>query len=110
MNPSLPDNQHWPQVGSGLWTRWWGYLARWLLFGLVVSFYQPTEDQLDPDWLQRLCQALWGLLFGSVCAVVFTLAENTLNVTRAKWKTWALVTATWLVVKVVVVSTLALVG
>jgi hypothetical protein len=39
--------------------------------------------------------------------VVFTLAENTLNVIRLKWKSWLIVIATWIVVKVAFVSVLS---
>jgi hypothetical protein len=53
-------------------------------------------------------QALLGLLFGLACAVVFTLAENTWNGPRVKWKSWALVVGTWLLIKVVFVSVLAI--
>jgi hypothetical protein len=42
--------------------------------------------------------------------VVFTLAENTWNTVRVKWKSWALVVATWLLVKVVFDSALAIMG
>lgn len=109
MDTSSPDSKHWPPVGTGLWTRWWGYLARWLLFGLVVSVFQPVGDGLGPWGPQKLYQALWGLLFGLACALVFTWVENTFNPKRVRWKTWLLVMATWLAVKVVFVSTMAMV-
>ncbi len=72
--------------------------------------FQPIVDDLDHYWLQKLYQALFGLLFGAVCAVVFTLAENTFNVLRLKWKTWLIVIATWLAVKFAVVSVMAAAG
>jgi hypothetical protein len=53
-------------------------------------------------------QALLGLLFGFVAAVVFTVAENTLNMPRVKWKTWLIVLATWGFVKTVFVTVAAL--
>jgi hypothetical protein len=107
-----PDTEtiHWPPAGHGTWTRWRGYLARWVAFGVVVNIFQPGADGADALWLQKTYQALWGLWFGVVCAVVFTWAENTFNAPRTRWKTWALVIATWLVVKVVFVSTLAAMG
>jgi hypothetical protein len=43
----------------------------------------------------------------AVCSVVFTLAENTYNFLRVKWKTWLIVVASWLMVKLVFVSVLA---
>lgn len=110
MHSTTPHDEHWPPVGSGLWTRWWGYLARWLLFGLVVSVFAPVADGPEPFWQRKLLQGGLGLLFGLACAVVFTLAENTWNAHRVKWKSWAIVVGTWLLVKVVFVSTLALMG
>jgi hypothetical protein len=92
----------------GLWYRWRGYTVRWLLFGLVVSLFQPIVDNLDHLWEQKLNQALGGLLFGAVCTVIFTLAENSFNVPRVKWKSWLFVFVTWLSVKVIFVSSLAL--
>lgn len=103
---SLPP--HWPEVGHGRWTRWWGYLVRWLAFGLVVHVFAPVEGPTQALWVEKLQQASVGLGFGLVCAVVFTLAENGLNPRRFRWKTWLLVVLTWLVVKVVFVSTWAL--
>lgn len=91
-----------------LWTRWRGYLARWLLFGLVISVFQPVADAQTSYWLQKTYQGLAGLLFGLACALVFTPLENKFNTPRQRWKTAALVFASWLLVKVVVVSTLAL--
>lgn len=72
--------------------------------------FQPLVDDLDHYWIQKLYQALFGLFFGSVCAVVFTLIENTYNALRTKWKSWIILIATWLVVKLVFVSVMATVG
>jgi hypothetical protein len=81
-----------------------------MVFGVVVNSFQPGLESNDALWLQKTYQALWGLWFGLVCAVVFTWAENTFNTPRRRWKTWALVVATWLLVKVAFVSTLAAMG
>ena len=94
----------------GLWYRWRGYTVRWLLFGFVVSVFQPIVDNLDHLWQQKVNQALAGLLFGATCAVAFTLAENRFNTPRVQWKSWALVIATWLIVKVTFVSVMAQTG
>lgn len=93
---------------QGLWYRWRGYTVRWLLFGLVVSLFQPVVDDLDLLWEQKLNQGLGGLVFGSVCAVLFTVTQNTLNRSRVNWKTWLFVVLTWLSVKVILVSTMTL--
>lgn len=108
MHSTTPHDKHWPPVGSGLWTRWWGYLVRWLIFGLLVHVLVPVADGPEPWWQLKLLQAALGLLFGLVCAIGFTLAENRWNAERTRWKTGVLVVLTWLVVKVVFVSTLAL--
>lgn len=110
MHSTNPHNAHWPPVGAGLWTRWWGYLARWLIFGLAVHVFLPVEDGPQPWWQLKLIQAGVGLLFGWACAVVFTLTENRFNTPRVQWKSWGIVLGTWLLVKVVFVSTIAIVG
>ncbi len=110
MHSTTPQNEHWPPVGSGRWTRWWGYLARWLIFGLAVHVFVPVAESTEPWWQLKLQQAAVGLLFGLAGAVVFTLAENALNTPRLAWKSWAIVVATWLLVKVVFVSAIAILG
>lgn len=110
MHSTTPHGEHWPPVGTGLWHRWWGYLARWLLFGLVVNIFVPVADGPQPWWQRKLAEALFGLLFGLACALVFTPAENAFNTPRVAWKSWAIMVATWLLVKVVFVSVLAILG
>lgn len=110
MHSTTPHDEHWPPVGTGRWARWWGYLARWLIFGLAVHVFVPVGDGAEPWWQQKLVQAVVGLLFGLACAVVFTPAENTFNTPRVRWKSFALVVVTWLLVKVVFVSALAIMG
>ena len=107
MNSINSNREHWPSVGSGIWTRWWGYLVRWLTFGVVVSVYQRVEDY-DNFWHLLAIQIGIGLMFGLACAVVFTIAENKLNTPRVTWKTWLIVFATWVVVKTVFVTAIAL--
>lgn len=110
MQPSMPEKAHWSTTDSGLWKRWRGYTVRWLIFGGVVGLFEPVANDVDHYWTQKLYQGLFGLLFGAVCAVVFTLSENKFNARRVKWKSWLLVAATWLAVKVAFVSTMALVA
>jgi hypothetical protein len=86
---------------------WWGYLFRWLVFGLVVHVFQPVSGDLTYFWVGKLDQILVGLSFGLAGAVVFTVAENTLNTPRVNWKSWLIVLASWLVVKVAFVSVVA---
>ena len=95
---------------QGLWYRWRGYTVRWLLFGLVVNLFRPIVDNLDHLWVQKLNQGMAGLALGSVCAVLFTIAQNTLNRSRIKWKSWLFVFLTWLSAKVILVTTIALSG
>jgi len=111
MTDLAPNHEpHWPPVGTGLWTRWWGYLVRWLVFGLVVHLFQPVDSDLDLYWMQKLDQALIGLAFGLAGAVVFTLAENKFNTPRVQWKSWLIVLVTWLFVKTVFVSVIVALG
>ncbi len=110
MQSSIPTKAHWASPDASHWYRWRGYTVRWLIFGGIVGMFQPIVDDIDHYWLQKLYQGLFGLLFGAVCAVVFTLAENKLNGPRDKWKTWLLVISTWLVVKLVFVSVMAATG
>jgi hypothetical protein len=108
MNSQSSETERWPTVGHGLWSRWWGYWVRWTVFGLVVSVFRPVADGQPDFWLQKATQALTGLGFGLACAAVFTPLENKFNTPRAKWKTWLLVIATWLAVKVAFVTAIAL--
>lgn len=108
MDSTNPNCDHWPPVGSGIWTRWWGYLTRWLLFGVVVNIFQRVEDS-DHFWHQQAIQLGLGLLFGLAGAVVFTIAENKFNTPRVNWKTWLIVFATWVVVKTAFVTAIALI-
>lgn len=110
MQPSMPVKAHWSSPDSSHWYRWRGYTVRWLLFGEIVQLFQPIVEDLDHYWQQKLYQALTGLLFGAVCAVVFTLAENTLNVPRVNWKSWLIVIGTWLAVKLAYVSAIIAAG
>jgi hypothetical protein len=108
MHSTTPHDEHWPPVGAGLWTRWWGYLARWLLFGLVIGVFAPAVEGPEPWWQRKLYQILVQALFGLVCAVVFTLAENAWNTPRVQWKSWTFVVATWLLVQVIYATGTAL--
>ena len=110
MQTSIPTKAHWASTDSNRWYRWRGYTVRWLIFGGIVGMFQPLVDDIDQYWVQKLHQALFGLFFGAICAVVFTLAENSLNVLRVNWKSWLIVVTTWLVVKLVFVSAMAAAG
>ncbi len=110
MQPPSTLKTPWASTSGGLWYRWRGYTVRWLLFGVIVQLYQPISAGEGPYWQQKLAQLLLGLLFGASCAVVFTAAENTLNRSRVNWKSWLLVIASWLMVKVLFVSVLAIAG
>ena len=90
----------------GRWWRWRGYTVRWLLFSEIVQLFQPVADG-DAYWSSKLEQALLGLAFGAVCALVFTASENTYNPTRVNWKSWLIVALTWIAVKVVFVSVMS---
>ncbi|OYQ40259.1 hypothetical protein CHU94_13230 [Rhodoferax sp. TH121] len=80
-----------------------------MVFGVVVSIFQPVDDGVEGLWQRLVVRVVLGLAFGLVAATVFTLAENTLNISRVKWKTGLLVVLTWAVVKALFVTVLALV-
>ena len=104
MESNLDHPIHWP---TGVWRNWWRYCARWLAFGVVVEIFQPVSQNSSGFWLAKLSQLLTGLLFGIICAVLFTVAENKLNAKRVRWRSWLLVFATWLIVKGCFVTVLA---
>ena len=110
MQPSRPIKPHSALTDARYWYHWRGYTVRWLLFGGITGLFQPIVDDLDHYGLQGLYQFLFGLFFGAVCAAVFTLAENTLNAPRVDWKSWSILIATWLTVKLVFVSVMAVAG
>ena len=110
MHSTTPHDAHWPPVGTGRWTRWWGYLARWLLFGLAIGLFSPVVDGPEPWWQRKIYQVLVQLGFGLACALVFTLAENAFNTPRVQWKSWAIVLGTWLLVQVVYATGYSLLG
>ncbi len=71
---------------------------------MVVHVFQPVSGDPKYYWVEKIDQILIGLTFGLAGAVVFTVAENKLNTPRVNWKSWLIVLASWLVVKVVFVS------
>lgn len=97
VTPSTPPD-------AGPWKSWRTYLWRWLLFGAVAGALQPVVSNLDQFWEQKLYQMLSGLPFGLACAVVFTLAQNKLNVLRTRGRSWAILLATWMGMKFVFVG------
>lgn len=107
MQLSTKNKTCWALAGTGLWNQWQSYWARWLVFGVVVELFQPAVDDIDQFWLQKLYQAVFGLFYGAVCAVTFTIAQNSLNSPRKKWRTWAIVFASWMTVKLVFVTAMS---
>lgn len=93
----------------GLWWRWRGYAVRWLLFSEIVQLFQPVADG-DAYWQSKFEQAVLGLVFGAVCALIFTASENTFNTARVNWKSWLIVALTWIAVKVLFVSVMSAVA
>ena len=45
-----------------------------MLFGEIVQLFQPVVDDPEHFWELKFYQALTGLLFGLICALVFTVA------------------------------------
>ncbi len=78
----------------------WGYYSLWwgLIFTILGSLMYrdgPQDQFLNP----ALQQALFGLAFGLVCALVFTLVQNGVNKERRKVKSWILAVLIWIVMR-----------
>jgi hypothetical protein len=89
---------------NGLWKFWRIYLVRWLIFAFIAGLFQPVTNNFGQFWVQKLYQVLGALPFGVACALVFTMAQNTLNFQRVRWKSWAIVLTTWMGMKFVFVG------
>lgn len=101
--PSTPTD-------TGLWKMWRIYLVRWLIFAVVAGFAQPVVNNFDQFWEQKLYQGFGAIPFGLACAVVFTLGQNTINVQRARWKSWAILITTWMGMKIVFIGIMLALG
>lgn len=75
------------------------YLVRWLCFGAVGGLVTPVLTHAGSFWAAKGQQVLWGLLFGTVCCVAFTLGQNYYNPSRRRGLTWAIGIAVWMGVK-----------
>lgn len=95
---------------AGLWKLWRVYLVRWIIFAAVAGLAQPVVDHIDQFWEQKLYQVLGTLPFGLACAVVFTLVQNTLNIQRARWKSWGILLTTWMGMKFVFLGIMLALG
>jgi len=99
MEPVTTSDISLTPADAGLWKLWRVYLTRWLAFAALAGFSQPVTNHMDQFWEQRGYQVLDALPFGLTCAVVFTLAQNTLNIQRTRWKSWLILLSTWMGVK-----------
>jgi len=91
-----------------LFFRFGTYLWRWLLFGALGGLVTPVVNPLASGAMPegyfahvKLLQLGLGLLFGLVCAFVFTPLQNTMNKDRKRGATWAIIIFTWLAMKAV---------
>lgn len=75
------------------------YLAWWCLFGVVAGSLMPVVSDDGAFWAVKSQQATSGLIFGLLCAVVFTLAQNALNQARKRWLSRLLVFSVWMGMK-----------
>lgn len=78
------------------------YLIRWLLLGGIGNLLQPVYENLDHFWLMKSYQVAYGLFFGFICAVIFTLIQNKLNFERKRAKTWGIAIAVWMSAKFII--------
>lgn len=77
------------------------YLWRWCLFGFIGASLMPVygDAARDAFWTAKLMQGLDGLLFGVVCAVVFTPIQNKTNPRRHRGMSWANIIGVWMAAK-----------
>lgn len=83
------------------------YMAMWLAFGFVAGaisqpVLSPNADGTMSEgyyWVTVLGKAEWGLLFGAICGVLFTIYQNIWNKDRVRNKAWAGGIAIWMGVK-----------
>ena len=76
------------------------YLVAWLIFGaLAAVLTTPVITSTPPYWTVKGLQALGGI-FGIVCALVFTVAQNRLNPDRKRGRTWEIVLVVWIALRV----------
>lgn len=85
------------------WFKSFGYYAIWFtVWSTLFSFLQPvTSEQMAGTtfWAIKIQQAVLGAGFGVICAVVFTILQNSINSQRRKWVSWSLAITTWLSIK-----------
>lgn len=86
---------------NSLFEDWKKYYLRWTIFGFFAGALQPVLNDDGGFWTIKLWQALSGVPFGIVCAVMFTFLQNKINQQRMKYKTWGLLFVTWMVIKFV---------
>jgi hypothetical protein len=63
------------------------YMLYWLAFGAVGGLLTPVVYGADEHfWPIKAQQVAWGLLFGAICGMLFTILQNTWNKGRSKMK------------------------
>lgn len=84
---------------TGLFRSFPIYLAWWCLFGVIGSALMPVATQDGDFWAVKAQQAWSGAIFGLLCAIVFTLAQNLSNQARKRWLSRLLVFTVWMGMK-----------
>lgn len=83
---------------TNIWKDFTYYLIRWCFwYGLGGVLIPTTGDG------QLLPNVIFGIAFGAVLAVVFTVMQNTVNASRKRWVSWAGVIAILVITKIIVV-------
>jgi len=81
----------------------WGYYSLWwtVVFAIVAiaNGLQPL-NALEYFWTAKLEQLVWGVSFGLVCALLFTIVQNGLNQIRSKVKSWIFALVIWVIMKI----------
>lgn len=61
-------------------------------------------------WVAKLHQAMFGTVFGIICALVFTLLQNGFNRPRTKSISWIFAIGSWAVLSMMVALTTEFIG
>ena len=100
-----------PPAPAGLLYRLGPYTWQWLIGVAVLGALQPVIQPVgssDADWFWH--EMLRVLVYSSVpvalvCALIFTLFQNTLNKRRSKGRSWGIVLASWVLSRLLVGGT-----
>ena len=84
---------------KSLMKNWKHYMFWWCIWMGLGGMTQPVATEDGTFWMVKAIQLAWGVAFGMVCAIIFTIGQNTLNVARKKWLSWVIALVVWMGMK-----------